>query len=411
VALATLAATLAADPPKASGSVTLALGQGQYGEIAALAITPDGRFAVSGGWDHAVAVWEIATDREIRRFESHHNRVTSLSLGPDGCVVSASHDGNLQRWSMETLARAWDPQSRASPSTPDSTRLLRPLAPRRDRDSIAAVAVDRRGRYVAVAGRDGIHYRDFDSGEHQLRVHGLGVLGKYQPEAHAVGWLPDGSMVLAGYADGAVRTWDPSQRRPVRTYQAHDGPVTRLAVAGDGLSFASGSPDRTVRVWETHSGRLLATLRHAAPVLAVAMNHDGRLVLSSAGDGSVTLWNAATGDTLRRLGHLFAGELFTAAALDSAGTVAQGGSRAGHLVRWGVATGVPVGLAITSFWKPEGIAITPRQLLVAASGRWRSVRMVVSSPSVPGPAFGCSTAPRSPWGGGCIAGMRPAWTK
>ena len=79
--------------------------------------------------------------------------------------------------------------------------------------------------------------------------------------------------------------------RLLATLAGHTGPVHRVALSPDGRLLASGSWDRTLRLWETPNGRLLATLRgHTGLVLGVALFADGRLLASGSEDGTVRLW-------------------------------------------------------------------------------------------------------------------------
>merc|ERR1740136_636460 len=89
----------------------------------------------------------------------------------------------------------------------------------------------------------------------------------------------------------------------------HDKPVTSLAYNPDGSRLASGSYDRTIRVWNTaHDfGTLLRSLTgHESHVKSVAYNHDGSRLVSGSQDNTVRLWNVVDdgGDLLQILeGH------------------------------------------------------------------------------------------------------------
>jgi WD40 repeat protein len=67
--------------------------------------------------------------------------------------------------------------------------------------------------------------------------------------------------------------------------------VDGLAFAPNGRMLATGSADRTVRLWDVNSGRELLRLQgHTDRVLAVAFNPDGRTLATSSADRTVRLW-------------------------------------------------------------------------------------------------------------------------
>ncbi len=73
-------------------------------------------------------------------------------------------------------------------------------------------------------------------------------------------------------------------------------------MSADGRLLASGGLDGTVRLWETSSGRLLATLQdHTSGVWGVALSKDGRLLASGGLDGTLRLCDASNGASLRTL--------------------------------------------------------------------------------------------------------------
>lgn len=63
--------------------------------------------------------------------------------------------------------------------------------------------------------------------------------------------------------------------------------------------------DRSVRLWEAETGKLVITVGHEAHVASVVFSPDGARSVSASSDGAVLVWETATG---RRLLSLRAGE-------------------------------------------------------------------------------------------------------
>jgi hypothetical protein len=74
-------------------------------------------------------------------------------------------------------------------------------------------------------------------------------------------------------------------RRKALPLVGHTGPVTGVAFRRDGARLASASQDRTIRIWDLATGRLIHTLEgHTDKVAAVCFSPDGRLLFSGGHD-------------------------------------------------------------------------------------------------------------------------------
>ncbi|WP_308197977.1 WD40 repeat domain-containing serine/threonine-protein kinase [Saccharopolyspora soli] len=69
--------------------------------------SPDGRFALSGGSDATVRIWELATGRCLRVLDGHNGEVSAVVISSDAqFVLSASWDGTIRRWELDWDLRA-----------------------------------------------------------------------------------------------------------------------------------------------------------------------------------------------------------------------------------------------------------------------------------------------------------------
>jgi WD40 repeat protein len=122
---------------------------------------------------------------------------------------------------------------------------------------------------------------------------------------NAVAVSPDGRTIISGSRDRTVKVWEAESGRLLRSLEGHTNDVNAVAVSAYGRWIVSGSDDGTVKVWEMESGRLLRSLEgHTGGVNAVVVSPDGRTIVSGSRDSTVKVWDAESGLLMRTLeGH------------------------------------------------------------------------------------------------------------
>jgi WD40 repeat protein len=254
---------------------------GHGGRIAACAVTPDGRRVVSASSDGTLRVWDLETGRPLTTMAGHTSDVNACAVTLDGRrVVSASADQTLKIWDLE------------------SGRALATLAGHTD--SVSACAVIRDGRRMISASWDGtLKVWDLDSGRLLVTLEGHTGL------VTACAATADGRHVVSASKDGTLKIWDLESGRPLFTLEGHTGTVTTCMVTPDGQRVVSASQDETLRIWEVESGRSLAVLQgHLGGVNACAVTPDGRRLVSASGDRTLRVWDLESGHSLATLeGH------------------------------------------------------------------------------------------------------------
>jgi WD40 repeat protein len=115
-------------------------------------------------------------------------------------------------------------------------------------------------------------------------------------------------MLASGSADKTIRIWNPSTGEIVAVLNGHTGGVRSVHFNPDGGRLVSGSTDKTVRVWSVappEAPCIIATLRgHEAVVQSVTFNRDGNRIASASGDRRIIIWDAVDyTDLLTLQGH------------------------------------------------------------------------------------------------------------
>ena len=121
----------------------------------------------------------------------------------------------------------------------------------------------------------------------------------------SVAFSPNGQTLASGSQDRTIRLWNPNNGNLKRTLTGHRDAVNSVAFSPDGRTLASGSWDGTIRLWNPNNGNLKRTLTgHTNGISSVAFSPDGQTLASASGDQTIRLWNPNNGKHIRTLtGH------------------------------------------------------------------------------------------------------------
>ncbi len=282
----------------------VALPNRTIGQVNAIAFSSDSNILAIGGYLRPrIQLWNLKTRTELPSFSvpvSYRinqdiliQSAIALAFGvKDTILVCVSHFGEVTYWDMNTREKIVEHHTDA------------------DWDgNILVLSTD--GRIFARGSGVGLHHggpkgqislwhTSIGKREAEMRGHRpLNPWSKERAGIRALAFSPDGKTFASGSEDMTVRIWNTKRGSKRATLNGHTGWVTALAFSNDGNTIASGDTDGKVRVWNVQKKRELAVLEgHHNTVLALAFTPDGNTLASASADGAIHFWNPNSGERI-----------------------------------------------------------------------------------------------------------------
>ena len=124
----------------------------------------------------------------------------------------------------------------------------------------------------------------------------------HQDAVENVAFSPDGARILTTSADKTAKLWDAASGKLLASFD-HLGGVLHALFSPDGARILTASMDNTAKLWDAASGKLLASFQHQNWIWHGAFSADGTRILTASADKTARLWDARSGKLIASFDH------------------------------------------------------------------------------------------------------------
>jgi WD40 repeat protein len=286
--------------------------KGRARHIGGMAMCPDGRFAITGGYDKSVRLWDVESgDLEETLDPLHEGFVYSIAIAEDGSIaLSASGDRSIRVWDLT------------------NKKLSKVLLGHQHR--VYTVAISRDAKRALSGSHDRtIKLWDLETGAVTRTFTG------HSDSVYLTAFTPNERYAISASRDRTIRVWELSAGHERGPTQQHDGPINAVAIDEMGRAFTAGQ-DRVLRVWDIESATVVGAMRgHHEVVSSLVIDRIRDRVMSGSHDGTLIAWDRSTGELLQR----FERRLDSISALALDGERLLSGSLDGDVAVWDLERG------------------------------------------------------------------------
>jgi WD40 repeat protein len=180
-------------------------------------------------------------------------------------------------------------------------------------------------------------------------VEGLGSQGEvkekrlrrlqgHDAEVQCVAFTPNGKLLASGSADKTIKVWDVDSGKNLGTLHGSGAPVTSVAFYQGDKGLISVSADHTISIWDLDARKRIAHLPgHSDAITFLALSPDRKTLAAASADRSIKLWTITSGKLMTTLrGHA---DSITCLAFSQDGTMLASGSADKSIKVWRIAGG------------------------------------------------------------------------
>lgn len=240
-----------------------------------MAITPDGNHLVSASEDKTLKIWDLLSGSELHTLSGHNDDVFAVAITPDG-KQAISVSSNTTSW--DTTFKIWEIEIGLELRTLNGSS-----------KGVEAVAITPDGKRLVSIGRDGLKVWDWQSGE-ELRT-----LSRSTGYEQTFVITRDGTKVVSCSDSKTLKVWNLYSGEELLTLSGHTSYVWAWDITPDGNYVVSASD--SLKIWDLQSGKVVASFKGDSEISACVVAPDGVTILVGEQSGKVHFLRFKTDDS------------------------------------------------------------------------------------------------------------------
>lgn len=251
--------------------------QGHDHNVSSVTFTPSGDHVVSSSRDRTIKIWEVATGYCIRTLVGHRDWVRQVRIFSDGnLMASCSNDQSVFVWQIST----------SSLSTNKNLE-CKHFELRGHEHVVECVAWAPDSCNQAIQEAAGLQQSSRNlNGTSEMNSKKQALLHNTQQQQRT-----SGPYLASGSRDKTIKVWDITTTQLLFTLNGHNNWVRGVIFHPGGKFLLSVSDDKSLRVWELRTRRNNKTLdAHTHFVTSIDMHKSAPFVCTASVDQTIKLW-------------------------------------------------------------------------------------------------------------------------
>jgi len=282
-----------------------------------VAISPNGKWIVSGSEDNSIKIWDIKTGRILKLLEGHTDSVTSVVISSDGkLIVSGSYDNSIKVWDSETgklvrtlsshknpvlmVAISQDKKMIVSSSEVDNIKIWnvdtgKLVKTLKENSELISIAISNRGEFIISGFRNG-KIKVWDTKSYNLQM----VLREEKRGMSSIAISKDGKKIFTASSLSTIITkWNRESKTNVQVLKVGKSHVNAMAICKNGKIIILALSNTTIQIWDTETNTLLKVLRgHTNNITSLSISESENTIVSSS-NKAIKVWDMETGKELK----------------------------------------------------------------------------------------------------------------